>query len=160
MSSSCLKVTIETFSKLWFSGFKKFITRSVFGSFWLSQISLNFKTSCRNLKIRRLGANYVWLFYYFDFERIYDVLNSKSPCILLNKNINFIKTKQNWKRKISHTVSERENLCFSSYNNHKLKVKLWWVGARKRKKRVFFVPFILFKGFFFKICLLSQCIVY
>ena len=30
----------------------------------------------------------VWLFYYFSFERNYDVLKSKSSCILLNKNIN------------------------------------------------------------------------
>ena len=34
--------------------------------------------------------NWMWLFYYFNFERSY-VLKSKSPCILLNKNINFIK---------------------------------------------------------------------
>ena len=33
----------------------------------------------------------MWLFYYFNFERNYDVLKSKSPCILLNKNINFSK---------------------------------------------------------------------
>ena len=35
----------------------------------------------------------MWLFYYFNFERNYDVLKSKSPCILLNKNINFNKNK-------------------------------------------------------------------
>ena len=29
--------------------------------------------------------------YYFNFERNYDVLQSKSSCILLNKNINFNK---------------------------------------------------------------------
>ena len=34
--------------------------------------------------------NCVWLFY-FNFERNYDVLESKGPCILLNKNINFNK---------------------------------------------------------------------
>ena len=31
MSNIYLKVTIETFSKLQFSGFKKFVTRSIFG---------------------------------------------------------------------------------------------------------------------------------
>ena len=35
--------------------------------------------------------NCVWFFYYFNFERNYDVLKSKSPCILLNKNISFNK---------------------------------------------------------------------
>ena len=33
----------------------------------------------------------MWLFYYFHFERIYDVLKSRSLCILLNKNIKFNK---------------------------------------------------------------------
>ena len=45
-----------------------------------------------------------------------------------------IKTKSNWKCKIVHIVSERWTLCFSTYKNRKLKVKLWWFGARKRKK--------------------------
>ena len=33
----------------------------------------------------------MWLFHYFDFERNYYILKSKSPCILLNKNVNFNK---------------------------------------------------------------------
>ena len=56
MSNIYLKVTIETFSKRRFSGFKKFVTRSVCGELQLEQISLNFKTSCCNLKIKGLGA--------------------------------------------------------------------------------------------------------
>ena len=56
MSNIYLKVTTETFSKLQISGFKKFVARSVFGELQLTQISLNFKTSCCNLKIRGLGA--------------------------------------------------------------------------------------------------------
>ena len=55
MSDIYLEVTIETFSKLRFSGFKKIVIRSVFGELQLTRISLNFKTSCCNLKIRRLG---------------------------------------------------------------------------------------------------------
>ena len=57
MSNIYLKVIIETFSKLRFSGFKSEVRQQ----------------------------NYVWLFFYFNFERNYDVLKSKSPCILLNK---------------------------------------------------------------------------
>ena len=34
----------------------------------------------------------MWLLYYFNIERNYDVLKSKSPCFLLKKNINFIKS--------------------------------------------------------------------
>ena len=56
-------------------------------------------------------------------------------------------TKQKRKWKIPYIVSERRTLCLSSYKNHKLKVKLWW--ARERKKRLFFVPFILCDETFF-----------
>ena len=31
----------------------------------------------------------MWLFYSFNFERIYDVLKLKSPYLLLDKNVNF-----------------------------------------------------------------------
>ena len=46
MSNIYLKATIETFPKLQFFGFKKFVARSVFGELQLTQILLNFKTSC------------------------------------------------------------------------------------------------------------------
>ena len=61
MSNIYLKVTIEMLSKLQFSGFKNFFTRSVFGELQLMQMSLNFKTSCCNLKIRGLGVK-LWGF--------------------------------------------------------------------------------------------------
>ena len=60
-----------------------------------------------------------------------------------------IKTKRNQKWKISHTLLKRQTLCFSSYKNLKLKVKLWWVEVRKRKEKAFFVPLILSEGKFF-----------
>ena len=56
MSNIYLNVTIETFSKSRFSGFKKFFTRSAFEELQLMQISLYFKTSSCNLKIRDPGA--------------------------------------------------------------------------------------------------------
>ena len=102
----------------------------------------------------------MWLFYYFNFERNCEVLKSKSPCILLIRNTNFNKKKRNQKWKIPHTVLERRTLCFSSNKNRKLKVKLWWVGARERKKKTFFVPLILSEGYFFNVFISSQCIVY
>ena len=71
-----------------------------------------------------------------------------------------IKTKQNRKWK-NPTHSFREtNLVFSSHMNCNWKVKLWWVGARKGKKRVIFVPFVLSEGNLFNIYILSQCMVY
>ena len=45
---------------------------------------------------------------------------------------------------------------FRSYKNRRLKVKLWWVGARKKKNRAFFVSFILSEENFFSICVLFQ----
>ena len=49
-------------------------------------------------------------------------LKSKSPCILLNENINLNEKKQN---KIENPkVLEKLTFCFSSYKNRKLKVKL------------------------------------
>ena len=50
------------------------------------------------------------------------------------------------KLKILHTVLGRQTLCFSSYKNEKLKIKLI-IWACERKKWAFFVPFILSEGF-------------
>ena len=97
---------------------------------------------------------YERLFYYFNFERNNYVLKSKSPFISLNKNIYFNKNEKERKWKILHTVLERRTL------NRKLKVNLWWVGAREGKKRAFFVIFVLPEGLFLNICVISKCIVY
>ena len=102
----------------------------------------------------------MWLFYYFHFERNYNALNSKKPCFLLNEIWTLIKMKRNQKWKIPHTDLERRTLCSSTYKNRKLKLKLWWDAARKRKRRAFFVPLILSKGNFLNICVLSQYIVH
>ena len=55
-SNIYFKVTVKTFPKLPFPGFRKFVTKSVFGELQLTQISLNFKNSRCKLKIRGLGA--------------------------------------------------------------------------------------------------------
>ena len=59
-----------------------------------------------------------------------------------------------------HTVLERRALYFNSYKNRKLKVKLWLVGARERKKRTFLYRLFCTRGIFFDIRVLCQCIVY
>ena len=101
----------------------------------------------------------MWLFYNFNFERNYEVLKSKRPCILLNKNVNFNKNETQSKME-SLTHSFRETKLVLQNKNRKLRVKLWWVGARERIKRAYFAPFISFEGTFLNICVLSQCIVY
>ena len=55
MSNIYLKVTIEK-NRLSQNEICQFVTRSAFGELQLTQISLNFKTPCHNLKIRGLGA--------------------------------------------------------------------------------------------------------
>ena len=77
---------------------------------------------------------------------------------MVNKSINFDKTRRNRNWKMPRTVSEIWTL--GSYKNPELKVKLRWVGARERKKIAFFVTLILSKRKFFNIYVLSQCIVY
>ena len=87
----CLKVTTKKNCRSQNVDFLslKNLSQVSFGELQLTEVSLNFKTFCYNVKIRGLGPNCVSLFYYFDFERNYGVLKSKSPCILLNININF-----------------------------------------------------------------------
>ena len=100
----------------------------------------------------------MWLLHYFNFERNYVVLKLKSPCIFLNKNINFNKneTVENPAhsfRETNHVLQLIEKLQIKSKAG-------WWVRAHERKKRAFFVPFIFSEGKFFHTCVLSQCIVY
>ena len=44
------------------------------------------------------------------------------------------------------TVLKRWTLCFSSYRDYELKVKLWWVGASEGKESAFFETLILSEG--------------
>ena len=139
------------YSKPQLSKFKKFVSRSVSGELQLTQISLNFQTSCYNLKIRGLGAN-LWVdFLVFFF--LEGIMTLKSPCFLLNKNINFNKNETKSKME---SAAHRWTLCFSSYKNCELKAKLWSVAARERKNSAFFVTFILSEWNFCNICVLNK----
>ena len=91
-------------------------------------------------------------------KKKFDVLKSKSSCFLLNKNLNFNKNETELKMENPTHTLERRTLRFSSYENRKLKVKLWWVRAHKQS--AFFVTFILSEGKVFNVCVLSQYIVY
>ena len=67
-----------TFSKLLFFKCKKCISIPVFGELQLTQISLNFKVSCCNLKIRRLGKNSCEAFFYYCF--VFEIFHFKQNC--------------------------------------------------------------------------------
>ena len=113
-----------------------------------------FKLLVATWKTKSLGAKVYYFWKNYD-----NVLKSNSLWFLMNQNINFNKTRWNRKWKIQHTVLERWTLCFSSYKNYELKVKLWLVGARQRQKRSF-VTFILSEENFFNICVLHPCKVF
>ena len=145
-----------------FLSLKIFVSRSVFWELQLALISLNFKTSCWNLKIRALGAKMFVFFLLFLFWKELWRFKVKESMHLLNKNIYFNKTETESKIE-NPTHSFRETslpFCFISYKNHKIKVKLWWVGACESKKKEFSEPFILSEGNFFNICVFFRCIVY
>ena len=77
------------------------------------KISLNFKTSCCNLKIRGLEAK-GGLFYYVNLERNYDVLKVK--------NINF--NKNETESEMGNPTHSFREANLQPYKNRKLKVKL------------------------------------
>ena len=111
---------------------------------------IEFSKFLLQLKNHKPGSkNMCGFFMILTLERIMTFYSVKSSCILLNKNINLIKTKRNRKWKILHTVLERQALCFSWCKNWKLKVKLWWVGARERKKEDIFCTAYCPKEIFF-----------
>ena len=92
---------------------------------------------------------------------------------MLNKNINFNKNETEskienpakvsaWKWNIRCIIIfpwfQKYEPCASAHVRieGRLKVKLWWAGAGKRKKSAFFVTFSLSEGSFSNICVLSQ----
>ena len=119
----------------------------------LTQIPLNFKTSCCNLKSDVWEQNCVWLFHYFNFERNYDVLKSKSPCILLNKNINLNKNETESKME-NPTYSFRETiLVLQLMSELQIKSKTAMsCSTRKKKEGIFCTVYCLFcpKGVFLR----------
>ena len=147
MSNIYLKVTIETFSRLWFSGFKKFVTGSVLGSSNSCRYHWILKLLFATYKSDAWEQNFVWLFYYFNLKGVMTFQRVHTFCWT---KIFLIKTKRNRKWKIANSVLESWTLCFSSHKYHKLKVKLWWVGVRERKKKTFFYCLFSLRGIFFK----------
>ena len=146
-----------TFSKLQFSKLKKTSGKirknsspgQLLGCFssrryhWLLVILV----STQRLEI--WDQKYMWLFYYFSFEGNYELLESMEPWFLLNKSINFKQNETESKMENSTRTSEKRNLRFSSDKNRELKVNVWWVAARERKKGAFFCNVYFVRGIFF-----------
>ena len=131
-----LIATIETFSKLQFSGFKNFVIRSVF-----------FQTSCCNLKSRGLGAK-LCVAFLFNFERNYDVLKSKSSCILLNTNI-FVKNETESKMENSTHSFKEVNLVLQFIEESQIRSKaVMSLSSWKKKEGIFCTVYFVWRKFF------------
>ena len=107
------------------------------------------------LKSEVWKQNCLWLFYYFHFERNYDVLKPKSPYILLNKNINVNKIETEWKMKNpTHTFRET-NLVPQLTQELQIKMRtvMSWSFLRGQKRGHFlyrwFCPKEIFLTFLF-----------
>ena len=96
---------------------------------------------------------------YFNIKNNFDVLKSKSPCILVNKNFSFSKIESQSKME-NRTHSCREtNLVFQLIQESQIKSKTEMSWSLRKINEGMFVPFILSEGIFL-IYVLSQCIVY
>ena len=75
----------------------------------------------------------MWLFFYVNFERSYDILKAKSPCILLNKNKNFNKNEMESKME-NPTYSFRETILvlqLTQKSQLKSKTVMSWSSQKK-----------------------------
>ena len=75
---------------------------------------------------------------------------------MLNKNINFNKNKTESKMENLTESCRETELVVQFIQESQIRSKTVVVGARERKKRVFFVPLILSGGNFFNISDLAQ----
>ena len=134
---------------------KRYISSSP-GQFFGSSNSRRYysilKPFCCNVTIRDLGAKLRVAFLLFQIWK-------KLWCFKFRESVHFVEQKydlllkQSRKLKIPNTVLERRTMWFSSYENRRLKVKLWWVEACERKRRYFlyrlFCPTQIFWTFLF-----------
>ena len=80
----------------------------------------------------------------FDIERNHGDFKSKKPCILLNKNINFNENETKLKMENSIHSFREVNLVLQLMWESQIKSKTVMSKISLKKKRAFFVPFILF----------------
>ena len=96
------------------------------------------------LKNQRSGSKTVCdFFYYFNFEMNYDVLESKSSWILFNKNIDFNKNETESKMENPIHRFRQKNLLLQLISQSQIRSKTVMSWTPQKKKREFFVPFIL-----------------
>ena len=87
--------------------------------------------------------SYKWVLYYFNFERSYDVLKSKSLCLLLNKNINLSKNETESKPENPAQTFRQINVVVQVIYKSWVKSKIVMSWSLRKTKSAFFATFIL-----------------
>ena len=108
-----------------------------------------------NFLLQLWEQNCVWLFYYFNFERNYDVLKSKSSWILLSKNINFNKNGTESKMENPAYSFRETNLVVQLIYESQIKSKTVTSWSSRKKKEGIFCTVYFVRREFFNICVLS-----
>ena len=120
MSNSCLKVTLE--KKRYSQNFNFPILKNLSPGQFLGS---------SNSKLRGLRAKLCVVFLSLWIWK--ELWQFKERMHFVGQKLSFNKNETGSKKRKFHTILERQTLCFSSYKNWKLKVKLWWVGALKKR---------------------------
>ena len=136
------------------------MSRSVFGELQLTHISSNFQSSYCNLRSRVPGAKPYFFFLLFWFWKKLWRFYINSPCILLNKNIDFNKNKKKSKMENLTHIFREKNFVLQLIKEWQIKSKtvVSW-NLRKREKCIFCTVCFVQRNIF-NIFVLSQCIVY
>ena len=80
-----------------------------------------------------------FFFYYFDFERNYDVLNSKCPYFLLHKNVNFDKNETELEMENPTHAFRETSLVFQVIQELRIKCKTVMSWSSPKKKEAIFL---------------------
>ena len=123
-----------------------------------SKVTIEKTNSKRSQNFNFLSLKYLSLFVRTQKSEVV-TLQSKSPCILFNKNINFNKSKTESNMENATRSFRETNLVLELIQESQIKNKAVMRWSSRKKKKGKFVPFILSERNFFKICVLSQCIV-
>ena len=150
-----------------FSKFKKFFSMSFFWELQLTQISLNFKTSCCNLNAKVLGAKLChgsnWPIQYSKLHIVFDMFQTKnSTSSTFSRTINPYVPKKNCEvfeiNKATTKITTKTWLAnVAAIFNHRIslvhRIKILGFCNSKIKKSIFLVSIVLLMFWF----LLSIC---
>ena len=90
----------------------------------------------------------MWLFYFFKFEKNYDVLKSNSPYFFLNKNINFNKNEKESKMENPEHSFRETDLVLQLIEEPQIKSKTVMSWSSRKETEGFFGTTYFVRGKF------------